>query len=179
MKKNVFFKTAVLCLSMLAVGMSFTACDDDDDNDPAGSKNEMSKVKAEYSVMLSEAWYTFFDVEVVYTSVAGQDTITLTEDWVYTMDIPYSAAPESFICNVTAKPKENVPAIVPDSSYTLNESTNARVSGILENGAEDDNYGYIGNNETTKTVPSKGMEKYIKGEHRLFSFSYTPEKKNK
>ncbi|ADV43023.1 hypothetical protein [Bacteroides helcogenes] len=173
MKSKSLFKITILCLAMIAGCINLTACGDSDDEPEV--TNELTTIKTTFSVSLSNDWYKFFDIEVTYTSETGEKTITLTQDWMYEKDIPYSAEPDEFLCKVIAKPKANSPAIDANTTYLLEQSVHAEVSGILKDGTIDLDYGLIGSKSGKDEMNSTGMEKYIKGEHRLLSFSFIPE----
>lgn len=173
MKSKSLFKITVLCLVMIVGCINLTACSDSEDEPEV--TNELTTIKTEFSVSLSNDWYKYFDIEVTYTSETGEKTITLTQDWMYENNIPYSAEPDEIICKVVAKPKANTPAIEADANYLLEEKIRAEVSGILKDGTVDSHYGLIGSRTGKDEMNSTGMEKYIKGEHRLLSFSFIPE----
>ncbi len=174
MERRIFFKAAVLCLAMIAGCISLTACSNDDDEPEV--TNDLTTIKTAFSVSLSEDWYMFFDIEVKYVSETGEQTVTLTQDWSFDAEIPYSAAPDMLACYVTAKPKADAPAIEAGVTYVLEESIHASVSGILKDGTQDARYGSQGERIGREEKSGKGMEKYIQGEHSLFSFSFIPEK---
>lgn len=174
MKRRIFFKAAVLCLAMIASCISLTACSDDDDEPEA--TNDLTTIKTEFSVSLSDDWYKFFDIEVNYTSETGEKTVTLTQDWIFENEIPYSAEPDEIICNVTAKPKANAPEIVSTESYLMEENIKALVIGILQNGEQDINYGLKGTRNGNDDKTAKEMENFLKRSHTLLSFSFIPEK---
>lgn len=169
-------KATVLCLAMMACSINFSACSSDENEPETIITNELTTIEATYSVSLSDDWYRFFDIEVTYTSETGVKTILLTEDWNFDMNIPYMAGPDEFVCQVTAKPKADMPAIEENASYLLEESIQVRVNGILEDGTMSSEYGYSGNRSGTETKSSEGMKKYVTGEHSLMKFTYTPEK---
>ena len=176
MTRKSLLKATVLCLAMMACCVTFSACSSDENEPETIITNELTTIKAEYSVSLSEDWYRFFDIEVTYTSETGVKTILLTEDWNFDMNIPYTAGPDEFVCQVTAKPKADMPAIEENASYLLEENIQVRVNGILEDGTMSSEYGYSGNRSGTETKSSEGMKKYVTGEHSLMKFTYTPEK---
>lgn len=171
MRKFISFKAIALFVSMLACSVTFSACSDDESE----LENGIENIKVEYSVSLSETWYKYFDVEVTYTSVGGIETLELTNDWAFDFEIPYSAEPEEFVCNVIATPKTDAPEIVSTETYLMTEDIKALVSGILKNGEVDINYGLKGTCYGNDEKTAKGMENYIKRSHTLLSFSYIPE----
>lgn len=176
MRRKSLLKATVLCLAMMACCINFSACSSDENEPETIITNELTTIEAEYSVSLSEDWYRFFDIEVTYTSETGVKSILLTEDWNFDMNIPYTAGPDEFVCQVTARPKADMPAIEENASYLLEENIQVRVNGILEDGTMSSEYGYSGNRSGTETKSSEGMKKYITGEHSLMKFTYTPEK---
>ena len=131
MTRKSLLKATVLCLAMMACCVTFSACSSDENEPETIITNELTTIKAEYSVSLSEDWYRFFDIEVTYTSETGVKTILLTEDWNFDMNIPYTAGPDEFVCQVTAKPKADMPAIEENASYLLEENIQVKVNGIL------------------------------------------------
>ena len=141
MTRKSLLKATVLCLAMMACCVTFSACSSDENEPETIITNELTTIKAEYSVSLSEDWYRFFDIEVTYTSETGVKTILLTEDWNFDMNIPYTAGPDEFVCQVTAKPKADMPAIEENASYLLEENIQVRVNGILEDGTMSSEYG--------------------------------------
>ena len=52
---------------MMACCVNFSACSSDENEPEALITNELTTIKAGYSVSLSEDWYRFFDIEVTYT----------------------------------------------------------------------------------------------------------------
>lgn len=176
MTRKSLLKATVLCLAMMAGSINFSACSSDENEPETIITNELTTIKATYSVSLSDDWYRFFDIEVTYTSETGVKTILLTEDWNFDMNIPYTAGPDEFVCQVTARPKADMPAIEENASYLLEENIQVRVNGILEDGTMSSEYGYSGNRSGTETKSSEGMKKYVTGEHSLMKFTYTPEK---
>lgn len=176
MTRKSLLKATVLCLAMMAGSINFSACSSDENEPETIITNELTTIKATYSVSLSDDWYRFFDIEVTYTSETGVKTILLTEDWNFDMNIPYTAEPDEFVCQVTARPKADMPAIEENASYLLEENIQVRVNGILEDGTMSSEYGYSGNRSGTETKSSEGMKKYVTGEHSLMKFTYTPEK---
>lgn len=176
MTRKSLLKATVLCLAMMAGSINFSACSSDENEPETIITNELTTIEATYSVSLSDDWYRFFDIEVTYTSETGVKTILLTEDWNFDMNIPYTAGPDEFVCQVTAKPKADMPAIEENASYLLEENIQVRVNGILEDGTMSSEYGYSGNRSGTETKSSEGMKKYVTGEHSLMKFTYTPEK---
>lgn len=176
MTRKSLLKATVLCLAMMACSINFSACSSDENEPETIITNELTTIEATYSVSLSDDWYRFFDIEVTYTSETGVKTILLTEDWNFDMNIPYTAEPDEFVCQVTARPKADMPAIEENASYLLEENIQVRVNGILEDGTMSSEYGYSGNRSGTETKSSEGMKKYVTGEHSLMKFTYTPEK---
>lgn len=176
MTRKSLLKATVLCLAMMACSINFSACSSDENEPGTIITNELTTIEATYSVSLSDDWYRFFDIEVTYTSETGVKTILLTEDWNFDMNIPYTAEPDEFVCQVTARPKADMPAIEENASYLLEENIQVRVNGILEDGTMSSEYGYSGNRSGTETKSSEGMKKYVTGEHSLMKFTYTPEK---
>lgn len=174
MKTKGLFKLSVLYLAMIAGCIHLAACSDSDDEQEV--TNELTTIKTEFSVSLSDDWYKYFDIEVTYTSETGEKTITLTQDWTCKSDISYSAEPDEIICKVVANPKANAPAIDANATYLLEQNIYAKVIGILKDGTTDSHYGLIGSRSSKEDLNSTGMEKYITKEHRLFSFSFIPEK---
>ncbi len=164
-------KAIVLFVSMFAYSVTFSACSDDEPEPDNGLKS----IKVEYAVSLSENWYKYFDIEVKYTSVGSVETLALTNDWAFIFEIPYSAEPESFICNVIATPKANAPEIVSTETYLMVEDIKALVSGILQNGEVDMNYGFRGTRTSNDELTAKEMNSFLKRSHTLLSFSYIPE----
>jgi len=173
MKGNIFFKTAVLCMAMIVGCISLTACSDDDQEPEV--TNDLTAIKAEYSVSLSKDWYKFYNIEVTYTSETGDETITLNRDWSFDMEIPYSAEPDKFVCNVIARPKPDAPAVEADSTYLLQELIHAEVSGIFKDGTQDAEYGSSGDRIGSQYMSSKVMAGYITRERILLSFLFVPE----
>lgn len=181
MNTKIFFKAAVLCLAMLAGSVTFSSCSDDDEDDPIEEvTNGIEKIDLNYSVSLSEDWYKFFDIEIKYT-IGGTEEKTENPDmdWVFNMSIPYASGMDNYSCHVTAKPKADAPAIEAGATYDLGYEVNATVSGIMKDGSESSDFGNVYKKTSTKKVPATGMEKYITGEHKLASFSYTYTPENK
>lgn len=174
MTRKFLLKATMLCLAMIACCVTFSACSSDEDDPEPTPTNEPTTIKATYSVSLSDDWYKFFDIEVAYTTPAGVDTILLTEDWNFEMNIPYSAKPNTFVCKVTAKPKANMPAIEDNATYFLEQNVQAQVNEILADGKTSSKYGH---NESilSRSSNAEGMKNYVTGEHSLLSFTYTPE----
>lgn len=172
MNAKIFFKAAVLCLAMLAGSVTFSSCSDDEDNPIEEVTNEIEKIDLKYSVSLSEDWYKFFDIEIKYT-IGGTDEKTENPDmdWVFNMSIPYASGMDNYSCYVTAKPKADVPAIEADATYDLGYEVNATVSGINKDGTTE--FAETYNNPKNQTMSAEGMAKYITGEHKMASFSYT------
>lgn len=180
MNAKIFFKAAVLCLAMLAGSVTFSSCSDDEDDPIEEVTNGIEKIDLKYSVSLSEDWYKFFDIEIKYT-IGGTDENTENPDmdWVFNMSIPYASGMDNYSCHVTAKPKADAPAIEAGATYDLGYVINATVSGTMKDGSTSSSFGDAYNKASTKKVPATEMEKYITGEHKLasFSYTYTPEKK--
>lgn len=163
-----------MCLVMITSCISLTACGDGQNEEPEVT-NSISIVNSDFSVILSEDWYKFFDIEVTYTSASEEKTIILTQDWSFSHSSPYEEAPKMFVCNVTAKPKENMPA-VDANSYRMEVDIFAKVSGILQDGTTSSDYGTSLKRYNSKSLNATNMKAFIKKEHQLFSFSYTSEK---
>jgi len=121
-------------------------------------------------------WYTRENNQVEQGADVFYIVSTWEKDWNFDMNIPYTAGPDEFVCQVTAKPKADMPAIEENASYLLEENIQVRVNGILEDGTMSSEYGYSGNRSGTETKSSEGMKKYVTGEHSLMKFTYTPEK---
>lgn len=176
MKIKSLLKAIALCMVMMACCVPFSACSSDENEPEITSTDEITTVEATYSVSLSEDWYKFFDIEVTYTSETGVKTIFLTEDWNFDMQIPYSAEPDEFVCQVTAKPKADMPAIDDNATYLLKQNIQAEVCGKLKDGKKSSDYGFIGTNSGKNNSNAEGMKKYVTKEYSLLSFTYTPEK---
>ncbi len=172
MKKLVSFKISALVIAMFACCMTFSACSDDDPEPSNGLEN----IKVEYLVSLSENWYKYFDIEVTYTGVGSVERLELTNDWAFNFEIPYSAEPEEFACNVIATPKADAPAIVSTETYLMVEDIKAQVSGIKQNGEIDINYGLKGTRNGNDDKTAKEMENFLKRSYTLLSFLFIPEK---
>lgn len=169
-----------MCTVLFAVafvGSFFIASCSSSSDDDEPVTNKVTKIKAEYSISLDEDWYKFFDIEVTYTSATGSTTTeTLTQDWIYSTDMPVEAAPSEYTCKVVAKPKANAPAIEEGKTYKMGVSCTAKVAGYYGNGTQDADYGMNGTKSSNKELSAQGMEKYLQGEHSVFSFSYSPNK---
>ena len=177
MNAKFLFRAVVLCMAMLAGCISFTSCSDDEDAPIEEVTNELTNVKVEYSINLSENWFKYFDIEVSYNSGVEEKTMTLTEGWVYSMTIPYTGEEVNYYCNVTAKPKAEVPAFDTDTAYYFAQETHAKVSGILKDGSVASDFGLNATGSTGGlNIAGAAMEAYTQKEQSLLNFSYTPEK---
>ncbi len=172
-KKNLLSLT-ILYVAMIAGCVSLTACGDDEPEPDPQPTNQVTTVKTDFSVSLSEAWFDYFDIEVTYTAAALPTTQTLTTNWDYVANYKAAEAPATFVCTVIAKPKANMPAIDPDATYLLSVDIQASVLGLKNDGTSDADYGYRGSNSSSQTLNASGMERYIASEHHLLDFTYTP-----
>lgn len=176
MNAKFLFKTAVLCLAMLAGCISFASCSEDDDATIEEDTNKLENVKIDYSIDLTENWFKYFDIELSYNIGAEEKTMVLTEDWDCSITIPYTGE-TNYYCNVIAKPKAEVPAFDADSTYLFGKESHARVTGILKDGSVDSNFSSSLTEESgTLNVGGAAMEAYTQQEFTLLKFSYTPGK---
>lgn len=173
MKKMMLFKAAILCVVMMAFGLSLTACGDDETEVVV----ERESIKANYKVSLSEDWYKYFDIEVNYTATGAVTNETLEMDWEMNVTIPASAAPDKYVLSVVAKPKADAPELDPAvESYELSSSYSMNVSAINTDGSVDDSYLIsLSVEDKTLVLDKAEMEAMMKEGVELFSLEQAPQ----
>lgn len=180
MKKSTKFLSAILMVFAMATSFTLTSCGDDDDDpklpDTPTTDNSIATIEIDYSVNLAQTYFDFFDVTVEYTDKNGKNiTETITANWSHSGSMAYKDAPETFICNVTATPKANMPEIESGKDYDCNCRILATVSGMNAAGVVNQNFGLNGSNNTTGSKSAYEMSKYITREHVLLNYTYTKE----
>lgn len=173
MRKLLLLKAVFLCMVMVVLGLSLTACGDDESEEVVV---EHETIKVSYAVSLSEDWYKYFDIEVSYTGEGAVESKTLDMDWKMNISIPASAEPDKYVFSVAAKPKAVTPELDPTvETYELSSSYSFNVSAINTDGTVDDSYIISQSVEDETSVFDKaGMEAMIKEGIVLFSFEQTP-----
>ncbi len=170
MKKSVL-NTAFLLFAIIG-SICLSACSSSSDDE--GTKEEINKrdkIKVEYSINLDDNWYQFFDIEVTYNAGLGEKTEKLTQDWIFTYELPYEVKPALFTCKVVAKPKSKAPAVEEGKTYSLACSCKATAAAYFKNGQQDMTYGQNGSKMSNTELSSQGMEKYILQEHTIFTYT--------
>lgn len=170
MKKMMLFKAAILCVVMMAFGLSLTACGDDETVTEVVA-NDRQTINMTYSVSLSDNWYKYFNIEVTYTGAGAVQSETLNMDWKMNFSIPAANEPDEYVFSVVAKPKAGVELDPEVESYELPVNISAEVSAVKADGSADDSYGFYKSDNGSKTLSAASMAEYIKEEHSIFSFS--------
>ena len=177
MNAKILFKAAVLCMAMLAGSITFSSCSEDEEDPIEEETNKLTDVNVKYSINLSENWFKYFDIEVSYNTGVEEKTITITEGLSYNVTVPYTGEEVNYYCNVTAKPKAEVPAFNTDTAYYFAEEIQVVVSGKMEDGTVASDFGLSGAVASGSiNIAGAAMEAYTHKEHKLYTFSYTPEK---
>jgi hypothetical protein len=136
-------------LKMLAImvgmmmSMSLVSCGDDDGpDDPTPTK---TYVGARYVVSLSENWYKYFDIEVSYTDILGNNvTKVVDSNMEYFETVETEKAATSLSFTVVGKLKADLSDLDDDTVYQF---TNASSMGV---------YNYQGSTTSTPTTAYSG-----------------------
>ncbi len=117
--KSVFQKISAL-LTVFAMMFAFTLTSCDIGPEPAPQTLHTDSIELDYSLVLDQTWWDFFDIEVTYTTADGKVVTTTPErNWNYDAFVKYDEAPSACRFMVRATPKASQPAIDEDAVYNL------------------------------------------------------------
>ncbi len=135
----------------VAVSVSLASCGGDDNDEPeVPSKVVYESVTAGYSVELSDAYYQFYDVNVVYINDKGERMMApLTENKKFAYTIPVAKLPEKIQFAVQLTAKSPTPSIDENAKYTFKDNVSLKVTGNKSDGKSDSfNFGGVGSSVT-------------------------------
>ncbi len=163
--KNRIFTMLMLAMSLALMGVSFVACGDDND-EPDPNPNPVpahaAKIGIGYSLELGDGWWDFFDIEVTYTTAAGEtETKTISKGWVYAASVDYDDAVSQYSFDATATPKATLPEINQETQYNFNKKAESYAFALNEKG-EQVGVLAVKDNASTMTIAGSNVEKYLK-----------------
>jgi hypothetical protein len=123
MKKNLFFKTMAIMFGM-ATGLCFTACGDDDNDEPIIEPDTtVAKVEAYYGVSVNDVYSSLWDIEATYTTPTGTKTEVISNTWTHVETFTDEASlPTAVQFVVLGKPKQTPPTLDSATVYKLSEA---------------------------------------------------------
>lgn len=160
-------------LIALFMGLSFTACDGDDNNDDNGQKAGKGETfLVEYICQPSAEWFTYYDITATYTDIHGEEhTLTLTP----TQGLEYKASDNAdskklakhFTCIVKAVAKQGL-TVDPELKVDLKQTTSTLIASKPADGQyslfyKNQGVDKLGMANLTGTVISKYLERNQEG----------------
>lgn len=160
-------------VAALAMSISLTACGDDNDEPENPSEPVVESVTATYSAKLSEAYFEFYDVNVIYTDEDGKRmTRTINSGGEFNSIIPAAKLPEKIQFAVQINAKKPTPSINESAIYTFKDNISLTVRVKYSDGTTGQyNQGTPG----TMTIGGDNLAAYLaKHQEELFGpFEYS------
>ena len=139
-----------------------TSCGDDNDDEsivPPGSS--YVSVTAVYDVDLSDDYFKFYDVAVVFTDDEGRTmTGPVTGSGKFSYTIPVSKLPEKIVFALDAKAKSPIPAVDDDVAYTFANNSSMTVSGKKQDGTAGSFYS-LSTTMFSVVIPGYNVTRYL------------------
>lgn len=155
----------------MAMSMSLTSCNDDDDEIYHTDTTQYT-AGVMYSINLSDTWYTFFDITATYTDLAGKthtETITANKD-IKLLD-SFSTISKSYSFNMVAKPKATAPSFDSNATYKFTDNSAMYAYKYVATSTST-TPGAIFKNESTESLTVNDMAGFIADTQQLFTESY-------
>jgi hypothetical protein len=172
MKTNKFLSILAIMIGMV-MSVSLVSCGDDDDPDDGGPTITYNG-GVMYKVVLSDDYYTYFDIKAVCTDykTGTDETLTFTKNDSLLLVDDYSKIVKTYNFKVVATPKATAPAIDADKNYTFNSRCglcayyyDASETGTIAPLFND-------NQKESMVIPASGMPEFISQSWELYSQSY-------
>ena len=165
-------KLRFLPLLLGALLLALTSCDNIEKNSNTPLSDQPATVKAIYQVHVGEGWFRAYDITLTYTDIEGNvQTTELTQSTIYNRETDYAAAPESYRCSITAKPKAS-PDLDDNAEYDMSRSIALTVNSYYDNGKLCQQFGNSYVNEGTATATGREIREHLQ-EQSLGSFEGT------
>lgn len=123
--KSVFQKmSALLTVFAMMFAFTLTSCGDDDpEPEPKPEPSAPTRIGVNYKLELADTWWDFYNIEVTYTTVEGQEvTTTVTKGWEYSASAKFDEAATNYHFKATAVPKEHLPNLDITIVYSLDRA---------------------------------------------------------
>lgn len=147
----------------------FTACGSDEPDIP--QKVAYESVSVGYYINLSEDYYKFYDVKVIFTDGEGQlMTAPLTENQDFGYTIPVNSLPGNIRFAIQATAKNPLPSAEAGATYTFGNKTSVVIVGNKTDGSKET--GNIDTQYFEYEVSAENVAKFVGQEPELLIGPY-------
>lgn len=179
MKKSIFSWTVYL-FAALAMTLSLTACGDSGDNndEPMPDSSLVAKVVVTYDVSLAQTWYDYYDVQLTYADIAGNEkTQSIEMDWSYSETLQGVETPAVYTCRVAAMPKTTADVPDLDATYPMALDIQCSVRGYTADGTllPLSVFGKSDQHHSGAVMLGRVLLQSLDDEFQLVNFQYIPE----